>query len=94
MARLVVSLAGRKAVNGYKNPELTVCQMRLAANAAIQARCMPPRQVRALFEKVSSQIRYYQRRNSQAHRSHRKRTIRKLYRLGITLTSLRRCDTG
>ena len=79
---------------GKKNPELTVCQVRMAANAMIQACSLPPPKRHALLDKVSRQIQYYQSRNAQARRSHRKGAIRMLHRCGITRKSLRRCESG
>jgi hypothetical protein len=66
----------------------------MAANAMIQACFMPPQQRQWLLDKTVRNIHHYQTRNARSRRSHRKRTIRKLHRIGITLRSLRRCDSG
>jgi hypothetical protein len=45
-----------------------------------------------LLQKAAAKIKYAQRRNAQARKSHLKRALEKLRRLGITLSDLSRCS--
>ena len=51
-----------------------------------------PKAVEKLLGKAASKIRYAQRRNAQARKSHTKTTVKELEQLGIDLTTLKRCD--
>jgi len=44
-----------------------------------------------LIEHTASTIQHWQQRNATARKSHRKKIIEKLHRLGITLNKLIRC---
>ena len=46
---------------------------------------------RELLQKAATKIRYNQRRNAQARKSHWKQALEKLRHLGITLSELKRC---
>jgi hypothetical protein len=47
-----------------------------------------------LFQRTAHTIQYHQRRNAQARTSHSKTTKRKLRRLGIQLSTLKKCDSN
>ena len=66
----------------------------MAANAMIQSCFMQPQQRQRFLDTTARKILHYQTRNACSRRSHRKTTLRKLHRLGITLASLRRCESG
>ena len=78
----------------FSPPELTVCQVRIAADAMIRPCWLPEPQRQAILQHASNKIRYYQSRNERSRRSHRKETICTLHRCGLTLESLRRCESG
>ena len=44
-----------------------------------------------LLEQAANEIQYTQARNAQARKSHTKRTIRRLHKLGINLTQIKTC---
>lgn len=44
-----------------------------------------------LYERVVDQIQYYQKRNRDARKSHRKKRLRDLRKLGIYVSHLRSC---
>jgi hypothetical protein len=45
-----------------------------------------------LLKKAAAKVRYAQRRNAEARKSHWKRALEKLTQLGITLSQLNRCE--
>lgn len=51
-----------------------------------------PKEVEKQLAKAAAKIRYAQRRNAQARRSHTKTTLKKLKRLGIDLAKVKRCQ--
>jgi len=51
-----------------------------------------PKEAEKLLTKAAAKIRYAQRRNEQARRSHTKTTLRKLKKLGIDLAEIERCQ--
>jgi len=46
----------------------------------------------ALFQRTAETIQYHQRRNAIARKSHTKTAKRKLRKLGIRLSELKKCD--
>ncbi len=72
-------------------PELTLCQVRTAANAYLSTRDLPRASRRKRLEKVATIITQPQPRHAKARRSHRKRTCRRLRLIGINLRTIRRC---
>jgi len=55
---------------------------------------IPPQQRQWTLGATARNNRHYQISNAQSRRSRRKKTIRKLHRIGVTLRSLRRCRSG
>jgi hypothetical protein len=51
-----------------------------------------PKDVERQLAKAAAKIRYAQRRNAQARKSHTKTTLKKLKSLGINLARLKRCQ--
>lgn len=51
-----------------------------------------PKDVERQLAKAAAKIKYAQRRNAQARKSHTKTTLKKLKRLGIDLARLKRCQ--
>jgi hypothetical protein len=51
-----------------------------------------PKDVERQLAKAAAKIRYAQRRNAQARKSHTKTTLQKLKTLGIDLARLKRCQ--
>ena len=76
---------------GKKNPELTVCQVRIAADALIRSRPLGTRAARLLIAAAAKTIAYYQTRNAAARRSHAKTTVQKLRDRNIRLADLPQC---
>jgi hypothetical protein len=64
-----------------KNPELTVCQVRIAAAAVIRSWSLGSSAAQVQFQAAATQIAYYQQRNAAARRSHTKTTVRILHAL-------------
>lgn len=62
-------------------------------SAVVQAWSLDQVAATALFQRTADIIQYYQRRNEQARISHTKSTKRKLRRLGINLSTLKKCDS-
>ena len=93
-ALTLLFLAEVRSQDVKKTTELTVCQVRIAADAMIRSCWLPEPQRQAILQHASNKIRYYQTRNACSRRSHRKETIRALHRCGLTLRSLRRCESG
>jgi hypothetical protein len=73
------------------NPELTVCQIRTAAAAWVQSWWLTSRARTKFLDRTARKIRDTQRRNARSRKSHRKRTLRRLHALGITVSELPRC---
>jgi len=76
---------------GGKNPELTVCQVHLAAAAVVRSWWLDGRASKPLYEQAAKEIAWTQQRNAQARKSHDKATRRKLRASGIRLTKIKRC---
>ena len=51
-----------------------------------------PKEAEKLLATAAAKIRYAQRRNEQARRSHTKTTLKKLKKLGIDLAEIERCQ--
>lgn len=74
-----------------KNPEVTICQVRTAADALIDALPLSPNDRLARLEKAAEQLRRTQDKNARARRSHTKTRIRRLQSLKIVPEELRCC---
>ena len=72
---------------GGKNPEITVCQVRTAANALIDARTLPARHRNERLDRVSRKLIRDQRKNAQGRRSHTKTRRTLLNKLQINLAA-------
>lgn len=70
-----------------------MCQVRRAASAVVQSWWLSPTAAEKLFRRTAKTIQYHQRRNAQARESHTKAAKRKLRRLGIKLSTLKRADS-
>ncbi len=70
---------------------MTVCQVRIAADALVRSRPLGARAAKLMIEAAASRITYYQQRNAAARRSHAKTTLQKLHQQGVYLTNLPRC---
>ena len=70
---------------------MTVCQVRIAADALVRSRPLGTRAVRLMIEAAAKTIEYYQNRNAAARRSHTKTTLQKLHMRGVYVTDLPRC---
>ncbi len=70
-----------------KNSEWTVCPIRTASSAWVQSRSLS----RSAQYRAACTIHKMQSRNARARRSHRKKTLKKLHKLGIYLRDLPRC---
>ncbi len=66
-------------------------QVRRAVDSSIQAASLRPQARRKRLHRTAEHIRRVQTRNAKARRSHRRRRIRLLHRLGIYLKSCRCC---
>ena len=66
--------------------------MRIVADALIQSSQLEPQTRTRLYDKIAQRIQYHQSRNALARACHTRATIRKLHRIGIKLTNLRRCE--
>ena len=75
-----------------KNPDWTVCQMRMVADVFVLGWLLPEETRADLFAETACHIEYYQQRNAAARASHMRSTMAKLHRQGITLSTLPRCD--
>ena len=84
-------LAEVRSELGEKNPELTVCQIRIAPDALVRSRPLGVRAARLMIEAAAAQIAYYQQRNAAARRSHTKTTLQKLHNQGVYVSDLPRC---
>lgn len=72
---------------------MTVCQVRAAVSAVVQAWSLDEAAAENLFQRTAEKIQYHQRRNAQARSSHVKTTKRKLQALGIKLSTLKKCTS-
>lgn len=77
---------------GVRIADLTVRQLRMAANALIQALSLPVAAAKAVLEKAARIIQYHQKRNAQARKSHTKTRYKKLAALGIDMSTIKRCN--
>ena len=77
-------------------PELTVSQVRQAMSSLVQSWWLAPFDADALIEQTAKRLEYYQRRNSQARKSHSKTRARRLQEMGIDISATPRCqwDSG
>jgi len=67
-----------------------VCQVRRATSAVVQSWWLDAAATETLFERTAQTIQYHQDRNARARESHTKAAKRKLRRLGIKLSTLKR----
>jgi hypothetical protein len=67
--------------------------VRAATSAVVQSWWLDPTSANRLFERTAERIQYHQHRNAQARESHVKTTKRKLRKLGIKLSTLKRCQS-
>ncbi len=72
--------------------DLTVCQVRTAADALIRARWMDGERRREYLRRQGEIIAYTQARNRAAADSHRKAALDRLNQLGINVSTLRCCQ--
>ena len=82
------------STSGKKTTEtayLTVEQVRQAAGAWFESHGLPHGARSKRYQETAEQIIYYQRRNRDARRSHRKATLQRLHRMGIRLGDLQTC---
>jgi hypothetical protein len=77
---------------GGKNPDLTVCQVRVAADAMAESRSMSGRCRRQFLDRKAELIAYAQVRNRRAAECHRRTTLERLKDLGVDITALRCCQ--
>jgi uncharacterized protein YfaQ (DUF2300 family) len=70
---------------------LTVCQVRIAADALVRSQPLGARAARLMIEAAAATIKYHQARNAAARRSHTKTTLHKLHEQGVYVTDLPRC---
>ena len=77
-------------------PELTISQAKQAMSALVETWFLPLEATVVILEKASRTLKYYQRRNAAARKSHTKTRKRKLAEMGIDLSTINRCqwDTG
>ena len=61
------------------------------ASAVIQSLSMNRTAASKLLQRTAELIDEKQDRNARSRRSHRKRTLQKLHRLGVTVSTLPRC---
>lgn len=85
-------LACVRARFGIRYAEVTVRQMRMAANALIQSLWLPPEAAKQLLEKTARIIQYHQKRNAQARKSHTKTRNKVLAAMGIDMATIKRCN--
>jgi hypothetical protein len=71
---------------------LTVCQIRTAASALVQSWWLSHTAAGQLIERAARIIRDTQARKARSRKSHRKRTLRKLREIGVTISHLPRCE--
>lgn len=74
-----------------KNPEVTICQVRDAANALLDALTLNPQDQKRRLAKAARIIRDTQRRNAAAKKSHAKTTRERLKALGVNIEKMRCC---
>ena len=70
---------------------MTVCQVRTAAAALVRSWGLGRKAAALILEAAAAELKYTQRRNALARRSHTRTTRQKLAALGIRLTCLPRC---
>lgn len=78
------------------NPELPVCQVRIATSAVIRGWSLHRAAAKQLIQQAAAEIACHQRRNDQARISHTRTTQQRLSQLGIDLTNIPAApwDTG
>ena len=74
-----------------KNLEITLCQVRTAANVLVDVLSLPKRARIERLEKASRNLRQTQDQNSRARRSHTKTSLLRLKSQGIRLEELPCC---
>ena len=74
-----------------KNPAITLCQVRTAANALIDALPLPRRYRNERLERTSRKLLQDQHQNATARRCHTATRRRRIIDLGITLAELPCC---
>jgi len=76
---------------GEESDRLSVEQVRGAMNTCLSAADLKPAARRESYEEELKKQRYYQRRNSQARKSHTKTRIARLQTLGIDVDKIKSC---
>src|ERR1700730_15458834 len=77
-----------------KNPEVTICQVRAAANALLDALPLNVEDQKLRLAKAARLIRVMQARNTAARTSHAKTRAEQLKALGLSVQTLRCCIPG
>ena len=72
-------------------PELTLCQVRTAANSYLANLDLPRATRYKRLADMAHTITRQQQRNARSRRSHRKKTIRQLKQIGIQFRKLGHC---
>jgi hypothetical protein len=72
---------------------VTVCQVHAAVDAIVQSWWLDRQSADTLINRVADRLQYHQQRNALARRSHTKTTKRDLRRIGIDVSTLKRCDS-
>jgi len=76
---------------GGKKPEVTICQVRRAADALLDALTLHPEDRKRRLAKITGDIRDDQKRNAAARASHTKTRLRVIKANGIRLDKLTCC---
>jgi hypothetical protein len=71
---------------------VTVCQVHDAIGALLPSWWRTGRASPALIQHAANVSQHWQQRNAAARKSHHKRTLKKLRKIGITLKNLVRCQ--
>ena len=79
------------AGGGGGNPDLTVCQVRAAADALVGSADLCPPCRRGRLARAAELIARGQARNRQSAACHRKATLARLEQLGVDVATLRCC---
>lgn len=69
-----------------------MCQVHAAVDAIVQSWWLDRQSADTLIDRVAERLQYYQQRNALARRSHCKTTKQNLQRVGINVSTLKRCD--
>jgi hypothetical protein len=69
-----------------------VCQVHAAVDAVVQSWWLDRQSADTLISRVADRLQYHQQRNALARRAHGNTTKRELRRIGINVSTLKRCD--